>query len=269
MATSLKLPYGLRGEQLLHISQVETGLACGCTCPGCGATLVARNAARNVKAAHFAHHKAAECSTGLQTAIHLAANEIIARHKQLCLPGVAGNIALTPAFWDSFSFDARPYSNDLFNSRGFTGTDAPDAVVGFVGFGAAAGVAVDAGAAAGVVGLGEGAAGLGIGEGAAGLGLGEGAGPACTGLGGNPTWLGSIPACCRLAELNCLLRRFTSASKSLFCTSFSRTTRLTCSLRTFSRRAASSSSSAILSRSFLCVLSTIRSTLTFSFRPLR
>ena len=123
MATSLKLPYGLRGEQLLHISQVETGLACGCTCPGCGAALVARNAAKNVKVAHFAHYQALECITGLQTAIHLAAKDIIARHKQLCLPGVAGNISLTPAFWDSFPFDAQPYSKDLFSSRGFTGTE--------------------------------------------------------------------------------------------------------------------------------------------------
>ena len=123
MATSLKLPYGLRGGQLLHISQVETGLACGCTCPSCGAALVARNAAKNVKVAHFAHCQALECTTGLQTAIHLAAKDIIARHKQLCLPGVAGNISLTPAFWDSFSFDAQPYSNDLFSSRGFTGTE--------------------------------------------------------------------------------------------------------------------------------------------------
>lgn len=123
MANQLKLPYGLRGSQLWHISHVENGLACGCTCPGCGARLVARNAATNVKVAHFAHYQSLECTTGLQTAIHLAAKDIIAQHKQLCLPGESGRLAFTPAFWASFSFDAQPYSNDLFSSRGFTGTE--------------------------------------------------------------------------------------------------------------------------------------------------
>lgn len=48
MTNQLKLPYGLRN------SQVENGLAC--TCPGRGTVLVARNAAANVKVAHFAHY---------------------------------------------------------------------------------------------------------------------------------------------------------------------------------------------------------------------
>lgn len=119
MANQLKLPYGLRGGQLWHISQVENGLACGCTCPGCGAMLVARNAATNVKMAHFAHYQALECTTGLQTAIHLAAKDIIAQHKQLCLPGIVGTLCFTPAFWASFSFDAQVYADDLFSSQGF------------------------------------------------------------------------------------------------------------------------------------------------------
>ena len=122
MASQLKLPYGLRDGQLWHISQVATGLACGCTCPGCGALLVARNSAGNVKVAHFAHYQALECTTGLQTAIHLAAKDIIAQHKQLCLPGMSGYFDFTPAFWASFSFDAQPYADELYDTTGFMGS---------------------------------------------------------------------------------------------------------------------------------------------------
>ncbi|HEX8326072.1 MAG TPA: hypothetical protein VF629_00940 [Hymenobacter sp.] len=123
MANQLKLPYGLRDGQLWHISQVATGLACKCICLGCGALLVARNSVGNVKVAHFAHYQALECTTGLQTAIHLAAKDIIAQHKQLCLPGMAGHLSFTPAFWESFSFDARPYADELFDTLGFMGTE--------------------------------------------------------------------------------------------------------------------------------------------------
>lgn len=118
MASRLKLPYGLRDTEMVHISQVENGLACGCTCPGCGAPLVARNAAKNVKVAHFAHHKTVECSSGLQTALHLAAKDIIARRRELCLPGASGYFPLTEAFWNSFSFDARPYESYLYDYFG-------------------------------------------------------------------------------------------------------------------------------------------------------
>jgi len=123
MANQLQLPYGLRDGRLWHISQVATGLACGCTCPGCGAALVARNAAGNVKVAHFAHYQALECTTGLQTALHLAAKDIIAQHKQLRLPGLAGCFSFTPAFWASFSFDARPYADELYDTSGLLGAE--------------------------------------------------------------------------------------------------------------------------------------------------
>lgn len=119
MATKLKLPYGLRDGQLQHISQVATGLACGCTCPGCGALLVARNTAGNVKVAHFAHYKAEECSTGLQTALHYAAKDIIARHQQLRLPSASGYFRFTEAYRASFTFDISPYEDYLFESTGY------------------------------------------------------------------------------------------------------------------------------------------------------
>lgn len=119
MSVKLKLPYGLRDGQLIHISDAANGLGCGCQCPGCGAQLVAKNGVANQKAAHFAHHKSAECSTGLQTALHLAAKDIIAKHGQLCLPGAAGDFSFTPGFWASFDFDAEPYKYELEHTDGF------------------------------------------------------------------------------------------------------------------------------------------------------
>jgi hypothetical protein len=108
MATALKLPYGLRDGQLLHISEVANGLGCACTCPGCGARLVARNQGQR-KVAHFAHHQAPECPYGLQTAIHLAAKEVFLKYHAFCLPGAAGHFDFTPDYWASFDFDASFY----------------------------------------------------------------------------------------------------------------------------------------------------------------
>jgi hypothetical protein len=119
VSVKLKLPYGLRDGQLIHIGDAINGLACDCQCPGCGAQLVAKNGAANQKVAHFAHHKSAECSTGLQTALHLAAKDIIAGHKQLRLPGASGHFSFTENFWASFDFDARRYADNLFSSVGY------------------------------------------------------------------------------------------------------------------------------------------------------
>jgi hypothetical protein len=85
-------------------------LACGCTRLGCGAVLVTRNVATNVKVAHFAHYQALECATGLQTAIHLAAKDIIAQPKAVhqLLNKPYANVE-----WDCFNCQAfRGYSPD-------------------------------------------------------------------------------------------------------------------------------------------------------------
>lgn len=112
MATRLKLPYGLHDERLLHISEVANGLACACTCPGCGARLVARNQGTR-KVPHFAHYQAPECAHGLQTALHLAAKDIISRHRRFALPGVSGRFAFNDRFWASFTFDAAHYKHGI------------------------------------------------------------------------------------------------------------------------------------------------------------
>ncbi len=53
-SSSLKIPYADLNGELVHISQVERGLACECVCIECGGILVARKGEKTRH--HFAHH---------------------------------------------------------------------------------------------------------------------------------------------------------------------------------------------------------------------
>ena len=57
----LRLSYGLKEGRLLHVSEVQRGLACGCACPACGDRLVARKGP--VREHHFAHAANHDCRT--------------------------------------------------------------------------------------------------------------------------------------------------------------------------------------------------------------
>ena len=69
-----------------HISEVERGLKCACICPMCGSDLVAKQG--KVQEHHFAHAKGAECAHAVETALHLAAKDILAKRKEIVLPAV-------------------------------------------------------------------------------------------------------------------------------------------------------------------------------------
>ena len=73
-----------------HISQVTNGAACGCVCFGCGRRLIARNGGNRVVRAHsFAHRPedmVVDCTSSGETALHIRAKEIIARHCRVTLP---------------------------------------------------------------------------------------------------------------------------------------------------------------------------------------
>ena len=82
----IKLQFGLKNDILLHISQVQQGLACGCVCPQCRKPLVARRGP--VLVHHFAHYRGAECAKAVETALHLAAKGILADRREIRLPSV-------------------------------------------------------------------------------------------------------------------------------------------------------------------------------------
>ena len=81
----LKLTYGKDSNgRLVHVDDVLSGLACDCTCPGCGASLIARKGKKNQH--HFAHANGADCSGARMTALHMLAQQIIQEKKKIRKP---------------------------------------------------------------------------------------------------------------------------------------------------------------------------------------
>jgi len=82
----IKLPFGLKDDTLIHISQAEQGIACGCVCPSCRATLVARKG--SIKIHHFAHQNGQPCQYAVETALHLASKQLLSECHEISLPSV-------------------------------------------------------------------------------------------------------------------------------------------------------------------------------------
>lgn len=82
------IPFGLRVKvnKIIHISEVESGLACDCICPNCKKKLIARKG--EIRAHHFAHYNGEECDLGVETSLHLGAKMILQRHKKLVVPSI-------------------------------------------------------------------------------------------------------------------------------------------------------------------------------------
>ena len=70
--------------ELAHVSEVQNGLKCACTCPVCDGALVARQG--KVKEHHFAHASGEECRHAAETALYLAAKDMLAKRKEIALP---------------------------------------------------------------------------------------------------------------------------------------------------------------------------------------
>lgn len=86
------LIFGVKYGMPVHIDDVESGLACGCTCPFCGEPLIARKG--KVRTPHFAHvgtngmgHAGHEAA--YQTQLHLLAKNILKEAKQFLIPDVS------------------------------------------------------------------------------------------------------------------------------------------------------------------------------------
>ncbi len=86
------LAYGLRSDgEHVHVSQVQSGLACACICPACETPLIARKG--KIKIAHFAHAASGGgCGRAAETNAHVWAKEVLAREKRIYVPVVRGQI---------------------------------------------------------------------------------------------------------------------------------------------------------------------------------
>lgn len=81
------LAYGQAADgRILHISEVPSGLACGCACPECDSKLVAHKG--EDLAHHFAHYAVTNCSGGTESALHKLAKQVIAEHGVVATPAV-------------------------------------------------------------------------------------------------------------------------------------------------------------------------------------
>ena len=87
----LHLRYALqRGTEshLRFVDDVPKGLKCNCVCPYCKVDLMAKQGQK--KEHHFAHKNNKNCTGARMTALHMLAQQILARDKKLMLPDYIG-----------------------------------------------------------------------------------------------------------------------------------------------------------------------------------
>ena len=111
--------------ELAHVSEVKNGLKCACTCPVCDGALVARQG--KVKERHFAHASGEECRHAAETALHLAAKDILAKRKEIVLPEVALNASY--GFPRIVVAPQRRYAIESAEVERKTGSIIPDVIV--------------------------------------------------------------------------------------------------------------------------------------------
>ena len=82
----MKIPFGMRrsDNRMVGPELVSNGLSCDCVCSSCGLPLISKQG--KIKEWHFAHASGAECSHGVESAIHKMAKQMIMDRGQVCLP---------------------------------------------------------------------------------------------------------------------------------------------------------------------------------------
>src|SRR5437879_2207412 len=73
MQGDVKIPYALKNEKWVHISQVESGLNSNCVCPCCKGNLVAKKGEKVTH--HFAHFDNTNCQP--ETVLHFIAKNFV------------------------------------------------------------------------------------------------------------------------------------------------------------------------------------------------
>lgn len=87
MTDSHRIPFALGADgNPVSVEDVSRGKACNCTCPSCGAPLVANKGERRLKIWHFSHAAGTACTGALESSLHLAMKDIIATEKRLLVP---------------------------------------------------------------------------------------------------------------------------------------------------------------------------------------
>ncbi|CAO3358000.1 antitoxin Xre/MbcA/ParS toxin-binding domain-containing protein [Azospirillum melinis] len=83
----VQLAYGeARDGRILHVTEVPSGLACGCVCPGCKGVLVAHKGEE--RAHHFVHHAPSSCTGAYESALHKLAKQLISERGLITTPAI-------------------------------------------------------------------------------------------------------------------------------------------------------------------------------------
>ena len=70
--------------ELVGVSSVQSGLACGCICAACGNPMEAKKG--NIRRHHFAHVSNYDCLYGFEVSVYKAIYSILADRKEIYLP---------------------------------------------------------------------------------------------------------------------------------------------------------------------------------------
>jgi hypothetical protein len=93
------IPFALSesDQRVYEPRAVPLGKRCGCVCPGCRQPVYAKHCLSEKVAPHFAHAPGSNCATGFETALHLAAKQLIAARGVLMFPALSATISVTDA----------------------------------------------------------------------------------------------------------------------------------------------------------------------------
>lgn len=76
---------------------VPLGKPCGCVCPACNEILYSKHCLGEKVVPHFAHAPGSDCANGYETALHLAAKQLIEEHRSLIFPSLAAKVEVRDA----------------------------------------------------------------------------------------------------------------------------------------------------------------------------
>jgi hypothetical protein len=90
------IPFALSktDQRLYEPRAVPLGKNCGCICPGCRQPVYAKHCMSEKVTPHFAHAPGSDCATGFETALHLAAKQLIESRGILAFPELVVSIKM-------------------------------------------------------------------------------------------------------------------------------------------------------------------------------
>jgi hypothetical protein len=87
---TVKLPYGKKDDELVHVKAVERGDACGCICPKCESPLRAAKGEHNIE--HFRHVNKHDCEGAAEFALREKLIQLFEDEGQITLPESRGKV---------------------------------------------------------------------------------------------------------------------------------------------------------------------------------